>query len=168
MARKRTGKFYSKHEKEIMEKFGLKGTPQSGAGFLIKEDGYNENVLCQLKSTDSQSFKLTLDDLDKLEYHSIVEHKIPVFIVDFMGRDEQYLILKPENLVDLSEYLKLPKSRSETKIEPQNGIVDSLLGEQEKVSNKKMIKSSSNKKLLNDMKKERDKMYAGKKSNRKK
>ena len=168
MARKRTGKFYSKHEKEIMGKFGLKGTPQSGAGFLIKEDGYNENVLCQLKSTDSQSFKLTLDDLDKLEYHSIVEHKIPVFIVDFIGRDEQYLILKPENLVDLSEHLKLPKSRSEMKIEPQNGIVDSLLGEQEKDSGKKMIKSSSNKKLLNDMKKERDKLYAGKKSNRKK
>ena len=168
MARKRTGKFYSKHEKEIMEKFGLKGTPQSGAGFLIKEDGYNENVLCQLKSTDSQSFKLTLDDLDKLEYHSIVEHKIPVFIVDFMGRDEQYLILKPENLVDLSEYLKLPKSRSELKIKAHNDIVDSLLGEQEEGSNKKMIKSSSNKKLLNDMKKERDKLYAGKKSNRKK
>ena len=78
------------------------------------------------------------------------------------------MILKPENLVDLSEYLKLPKSRSETKIKAHNDIVDSLLGEQEKISNKKMIKSSSNKKLLNDMKKERDKLYAGKKSNRKK
>lgn len=149
-----------------MEKFGLKGTPQSGAGFLIKEDGYNENVLCQLKSTDAQSFKLTLDDIDKLEYHATVEHKIPVFIIDFLGRDEQYLVLKPENLVDLSEYLTLPKSRLESKIEAHKGIVNELIEGQEVERNKKrMIKSGSNKKLLDVMQKERDKRNAGKKNN---
>lgn len=38
MAR-RSGKFYSKNEKEIMRRFGLKPTKASGSGWIEKEDG---------------------------------------------------------------------------------------------------------------------------------
>ena len=74
-----------------MEEYGLKATPQSGAGWLIKEDGQNENIIAQLKSTDAQSYRISLDDIDKLEYHAMVENKIPLFIIEFLERDERYL-----------------------------------------------------------------------------
>lgn len=112
---RRTGKFYSKNEKEIMSKYGLKATPMSGAGWIAKEDGYNDYVLAQLKSTDANSYKLLLDDIDKLEYHAIVENKIPLFIIEFLQRDEVYFVLKPNDLVKLSKYLELGEYK-ETKI----------------------------------------------------
>lgn len=112
---RRTGKFYSKNEKEIMNRYGLKATPMSGAGWIAKEDGYNDYVLAQLKSTDANSYKLLLDDIDKLEYHAIVENKIPLFIIEFLQRDEVYFVLKPNDLVKLSKYLELGEYK-ETKI----------------------------------------------------
>ena len=36
---RRSGKFYSKNEKEIMRRFGLKPTKASGSGWIEKEDG---------------------------------------------------------------------------------------------------------------------------------
>ena len=112
---RRTGKFYSKNEKEIMNRYGLKATPMSGAGWIAKEDGYNDYVLAQLKSTDANSYKLLLDDIDKLEYHAIVENKIPLFIIEFLQRDEVYFVFKPNDLVKLSKYLELVEYK-ETKI----------------------------------------------------
>lgn len=112
---RRSGKFYSKNEKEIMSRYGLKATPMSGAGWIAKEDGYNDYVLAQLKSTDANSYKLLLDDIDKLEYHAIVENKIPLFIIEFLQRDEVYFVLKPNDLVKLSKYLELGEYK-ETKI----------------------------------------------------
>ena len=49
---KRTGKFYFRNEKEVLKSLGLTPTPQSGAGWVAKEDGENEIILAQLKSTD--------------------------------------------------------------------------------------------------------------------
>lgn len=112
---RRTGKFYGKNEKEIMSRYGLKATPMSGAGWIAKEDGYNDYVLAQLKSTDANSYKLLLDDIDKLEYHAIAENKIPLFIIEFLQRDEVYFVLKPNDLVKLSKYLELGEYK-ETKI----------------------------------------------------
>lgn len=136
---RRTGKFYSKNEKEIMNRYGLKATPMSGAGWIAKEDGYNDYVLAQLKSTDANSYKLLLDDIDKLEYHAIVENKIPLFIIEFLQRDEVYFVLKPNDLVKLSKYLELGEYK-ETK------ILNELNEKKEKELNNKRKKiESSNK-----------------------
>lgn len=139
---RRTGKFYSKNEKEIMSRYGLKATPMSGAGWIAKEDGYNDYVLAQLKSTDANSYKLLLDDIDKLEYHAIVENKIPLFIIEFLQRDEVYFVLKPNDLVKLSKYLELGEYK-ETKILNE---LNELNEKKEKESNNKRKKiESSNK-----------------------
>lgn len=103
--RKRKGKFYAKNEKETMEKFGLVPTSASGAGWIEKEDGYNENILCQLKSTYNNSYRVSLDDIDKLEYHAEVENKIPVFMIQFLDRDEVFLLIRPEELDRINKYL---------------------------------------------------------------
>ena len=107
--RKRKGKFYAKNEKETMEKFGLVPTSASGSGWIEKEDGYNENILCQLKSTHSNSYRVSLDDIDKLEYHAEVENKIPVFMIQFLERDEIFLLIRPEELTKVSKYIETGK-----------------------------------------------------------
>ena len=52
---KRTGKFWRKNERDVMERLGLEPTPNSGSGWIAKEDGQSDDVICQLKSTDAES-----------------------------------------------------------------------------------------------------------------
>lgn len=103
--RKRTGKWYSKNEKEVMQKLGLTPTKQSGAGWKEKEDGYNEKILAQLKSTDSDSYRVKLDDLRKLEYNASVEHKTPVFIIDFINQG-LYVLCRVDDLEHICDGLE--------------------------------------------------------------
>lgn len=105
MVRKRTGKWYSKNEKEVMQKLGLTPTKQSGAGWKEKEDGYNEKILAQLKSTDADSYRVKLDDLRKLEYHAAVEHKTPAFVIDFIGKG-LYVLCRVDDLNNVCEALE--------------------------------------------------------------
>ena len=84
---------------------GLEPTINSGSGWLQKEDGESEHVLCQLKSTDANSIRVFKHDLDLLEYNASVAHKIPVFAVQFIQSNEVYLLVKPEVLEDAAKYL---------------------------------------------------------------
>lgn len=103
---KRSGKFYRKNEAEVMKSLGLDPTPGSGCGWVVKEDGQSENVICQLKSTDAASISIKKLDIDKLEYNASVEKKIPVFAVQFLQTNDVYLIVRPENLQEVSEYIE--------------------------------------------------------------
>lgn len=103
---KRSGKFYRNNEKEVMRSLGLEPTPNSGSGWIVKEDGQNEEIICQLKSTDANSIKINKSDLDTLEYNSLVSHKLPVFVIQFLQSNQSYLILKPEDLNDIVKYIK--------------------------------------------------------------
>ena len=88
-----------------MKLLGLEPTPNSGSGWLVKEDGQNENVICQLKSTDNNSIKINKLDLDKLSYNSLVVHKLPVFAIQFLSSNEVYLLVKPEDITDIAKYI---------------------------------------------------------------
>lgn len=102
---KRKTKWYRKNEAEVMKDLGFEPTKNSGSTWLEKGDGQNENVICELKSTDANSYRLQLQDLQKIEHHGDVSHKIPVFAVQFIQANEVYLVLKPEDLIDLAEGL---------------------------------------------------------------
>ena len=106
---KRSGKFYRKNEKEVMESLGLKATPNSGSGWLIKEDGQNDYLICQLKSTDAQSIKINQKDIRILEHNSSVEHKLPVFAIQFLNTGEVWLMAKPEDFTEVSEFINTGK-----------------------------------------------------------
>jgi len=132
---KRSTKWYRKNEMEVMADLGLVGTKNSGAGFVEKEDGYNEYVLAQLKSTDGQSIKVCLDDIEKLEYHAKVEHKLPVFVIEFNQTNDVYILVKPIDLPNMSQYLKTGQAVvSENHIELANIEAPTI---------KKMITSSA-------------------------
>nr|DAO87619.1 MAG TPA: hypothetical protein [Caudoviricetes sp.] len=146
MNNKRSGKFYRKNEAEVMRSLGLEPTPNSGSGWIVKEDGQSEDVICQLKSTDAMSIKINLKDIETLEYNALVAHKLPVFAIQFLCNNQTYLLVKPEDLQDVSGLIvgnKPDNSRYETLgIEntglggPSNGVKEKSKG------NRKIIKSS--------------------------
>lgn len=103
---KRSGKFYRKNEAEVMKSLGLDPTPNSGSGWIVKEDGQNENVICQLKSTDASSISVKKLDIDKLEYNAMVAKKLPVFALQFLQSGDVFLLVRPEHLQEVSEYIE--------------------------------------------------------------
>ena len=85
-----------------MKKYGLTPTINSGSGWIQKEDGENADIICQLKSTDTDSIKVNLLDLHKLLYHADVAHKIPLFVVQFLQQNEEYCIMRIEDVQSLA------------------------------------------------------------------
>lgn len=148
---KRSGKFYRKNEREVMKNLGFEPTPNSGSGWVVKEDGQNEDAICQLKSTDAKSIRIDQRDIEILEYNASVSHKIPVFAIQFLNTNEVFLLVRPEHLKDVVRVVKGERPRDtqsdflgiETQAsEVQRGISESDL--KPKGSYKSVIKSSAN------------------------
>lgn len=136
---KRSGKFYRKNEAEVMKSLGLKPTKNSGSGWVEKEDGQSDQVICQLKSTDAQSIKLNKKDFDVLNYNAAVAHKLPVFAIQFIQSNEVYLLVKPDMLTEVAQYIETGEHTS------MNDFVGVELSEHEEmIPKRKVIKSSSN------------------------
>ena len=146
MNNKRSGKFYRKNEAEVMRSLGLEPTPNSGSAWIVKEDGQSEDVICQLKSTDAMSMKINLKDIETLEYNALVAHKLPVFAIQFLCNNQTYLLVKPEDLQDVSGLIvgnKPDNSRYETLGIENTGLGGPSNGVKEKPKgNRKIIKSS--------------------------
>lgn len=106
MAMRRSGKWYRKNEEDVMRRLGLEPTKNSGSGWIEKEDGQSEHIICQLKSTDASSIRVVKQDLDTLAHNAQVAHKLPVFVVQYLQSDEVYLVLKPEVLEQVAQYLQ--------------------------------------------------------------
>ena len=135
----RSFKFYRKNEEEVMKSLGLNPTKNSGSYWIEKEDGYNDYVICQLKSTDAQSIKVNQKDIRALEKNAMIEHKIPMFAIQFLNTGEVWLMLKPDDLPDAAEYI-LTGSIKENRVE-QLGI-DLEASEDLRAISHKSIKSS--------------------------
>ena len=122
-----------------MNSLGLKPTKNSGSGWVEKEDGISDAVICQLKSTDKESIKLNKRDIDVLNYNAGVCHKMPVFAIQFLQDNEVYLLVKPDMLTDIAEYIETGTYTS------QNDFLDLDVSDVEEttIKAKRKIKSSS-------------------------
>jgi hypothetical protein len=122
-----------------MKSLGLKPTKNSGSGWVEKEDGISDAVICQLKSTDKESIKLNKRDIDVLNYNAGVCHKMPVFAVQFLQSNEVYLLVKPDMLTDIAKYIETGTYTN------QNDFLDLDVSDTEEttVKAKRKIKSSS-------------------------
>lgn len=125
----RTHKFYSKNEKELAKLLGMKAIPGSGSGWIAKEDMESDIVLAQLKSTDKDSYTIRQLDIKKLEYNAGVEHKTPVFIIQFLQEDKLYGLVPLEVLNGLLPTLN-------------NKPTEIVIEASKEVENKKSIKST--------------------------
>lgn len=101
----RTGRWYRKNEREVMEAFGLRPVLGSGSGWVCKEDGEGECVIAQLKSTDKESLRLQQIDLERLELHAATAHKLPLFVVEFLAAQRKYFVVSPSVLQELAALL---------------------------------------------------------------
>lgn len=108
---KRSTKFYRKNEAEVMQALGLRPTINSGAGWVEKEDGANDDVLCQLKSTDARSIRIDKKDIEALEIHAAQSGKAPVFAVQFLRDGSLYLLMRPGFLGQIARGLALEEVR---------------------------------------------------------
>lgn len=151
---KRSGKFYFKNEKEVMKSLGLKQTKGSGNQWLEKEDGQNDYLICQLKSTDAESIRVKQKDIRILEYNADVAHKIPIFAIQFLNTGEVWLMAKPEDFTEVAEYLNTGKTEVKKQV-----LVD--LHEKPK---KKINKIKSSADAREEFKKEQNKKYEKTKS----
>lgn len=158
---KRTGKWYFKNEKEIMRKLGLEPTKGSGSGWIVKEDGQNENVIAQLKSTDKESYKLNKLDLEKLEYHANVEHKIPLFVIQFLQDNELYFVIKPQDIEWIYKYIKGDKkfTRSPLVVSEDYCEVNDIPIKSKQIKSTNKSKCEMQKLLLSERKR-KDEQYA--------
>jgi Holliday junction resolvase len=134
---KRSGKFYRNNEKEVMKKLGFEPTYNSGSGWVEKEDGENDYLLGQLKSTDAQSIKVNQKDLRILEEHSVTSHKVPVFVIQFLNTNEVWLIVKPGDITDVSKYIETGEK------ETRENLIDISKVSETKVKNNVRIKSGA-------------------------
>lgn len=149
---KRSFKFYRKNEAEVMESLGLKPTLNSGSTWIEKEDGQNDFVICQLKSTDAQSIAVKQKDLRALENNAITSYKLPLFAIQFLNTNEVWLMAKPEDFSKIAEYIDTGKT------EIEKPVIDSV----NTTINKKVISSSEN--ARNDFHKLRNQKYEKKRS----
>lgn len=124
-------KFWFKNEKEVMKQLGFRPVKGSGSGWVEKEDGESDVALAQLKSTESESYKLNYLDIEKLEYHASVSHKLPVFVIEFLHRGT-YLLFNVNDLDNLYDFLV------DNKVEKKEPVININEG----VLKRKTIKSS--------------------------
>lgn len=153
MAMKRSGKFYRKNEAEVMESLGLKPTKNSGSGWIEKEDGQSDDIICQLKSTDAESIRIHKKDLDVLSYNAAVAHKLPVFAIQFLQSNETYLLVKPDMLSEVAQYIKTGEYTS------TNEFVGVNLSEHEDITVKAVRKIKSSSKAREQFKKENEQKF---------
>lgn len=95
---KRTTKWYRKNEEEVIKRLGLKPTRNSGATWIEKADGQNDNYICELKSTDKESFSIKQSVLHRLEAQAIEAHKLPLFAFQFINTDEVWVAVKESDI----------------------------------------------------------------------
>jgi len=106
---KHNTKFYFRNEKEVMKSLGLTPTKGSGSGWIEKEDGQNEYLIAQLKSTEAESIRIKFSDIKTLEYNASVAHKVPVFVVEDLNTKDLYLVAKPFNIPVIAKYIETGK-----------------------------------------------------------
>lgn len=149
----RKQKFWFKNEKRVMKRLGFEPVPGSGSGWVNKEDGENDFALAQLKSTDADSYRLNYLDIEKLEYHAAVSHKIPVMFVEFMDRGI-YAVLKVENIIDFAQTLAGSKQKTSSDVKSPFAFVEAI-----NLSKPSRQLVSNNKKDRNKFFEEREKQW---------
>lgn len=168
-----------------MKKLGFEPVPGSGSGWINKEDGESEWFIAQLKSTDKNSFTIKREDIDKLEYHAMVSHKIPIFVNEFLGDGEIYLTINLKDLDDGIKYHLLSqgsqgpseKQNTEGNIIYHNDILSAPEGTPEAldmasnmdhIPTRTMVRSEGREKYQKIREKEWEKKNADRKTNRRK
>lgn len=138
-------RWYRKNEAEVMQQLGFSPVPNSGAGWISKEDGENGWGLCQLKSTDRDSISIKLQDINVLETHAAVSHKIPVFSIQYIKQNKTMLLISPEDLPKIAAIIMSDEKEREKVLKKvlTNKDKDDIITTETVKTNGKVIRSST-------------------------
>lgn len=103
---KQSTRFYRRDERDTNDDYGLKSRRDSGAGWINKLDGEDNDRIVSMKSTEAGSFRVTFADLAELEYQALIANKLPVFLVKDLTNDKRYFIIEESNLADTAKMMK--------------------------------------------------------------
>ena len=121
-----------------MEALGLRPTKNSGAGWVEKEDGQNDYLIAQLKSTDANSIRVQLKDIEVLEANALVAHKVPMFVIQFLGTGDTFIMARPSDMSQVVKYINTGECQR-----PTEGF-DLTQGKKPKVNKIKSSEGSRN------------------------
>lgn len=131
-----------------MRSLGLMPTKNSGSGWVEKEDGQSDEVICQLKSTDAESIRINLLDWDTLNRNAAVAHKTPVFCIQFLKTNTVLLACEPQHLQELAEYINTGKAPQ--RFEDFLGVETKTLEQTDSITGKVVRSSENARKAFND------------------
>lgn len=128
-----------------MKRIGFMPVKGSGSGWVHKEDGESDVALAQLKSTEAESYRINYFDIEKLEYHASVSHKLPVFVIEFLNRGT-YLLFNVNDLGNLYQFLVDGKiEMKEREIEYEEAAVKRERVESSKIDRQKFYQERDKK-----------------------
>jgi len=73
----------------------------SGNGWIRKADVRSEKELWELKITSAKSYSLKDAELSKHNDQAIVDGRIPVFMIEFDGSGNEWIILSKDDYLEL-------------------------------------------------------------------
>lgn len=92
-----------KQERQLASELTGVRNSGSGNGWVHKSDIRTPNELVEAKITSAKSFSLKDADLQKNSDYAIVDGRIPIFLVEFQGSGNKWVILSYEDYLDLRE-----------------------------------------------------------------
>ena len=95
-------KAWSKMERNTAARYNGRTTPQSGAGWVAKNDvrTFTESIEC--KTTKAASFSLKVSELKKADKTALLDGRRMVFEIQFEGRGK-YVVLNEEDYLELRD-----------------------------------------------------------------
>lgn len=98
-----TVKDSQRQEKALARMSGGTVNSGSGNGWIRKGDVRTDNELWELKITSAKSYYLKDTDLIKLNTQALIDGRIPIFMVEFKGTGNEWVILSKDDYMDLRE-----------------------------------------------------------------
>lgn len=139
-----------------MKQLGLVGTYNSGSGWLEKEDGQSEYIICQLKSTDADNIRIGMKDINTLESNARIAHKVPLFVIQFLKSNDLFALVRLEDIPQINDFINTGCCERK----------ECIVSEESTECDVKVVKSGNREDFWNEKQKEREEWQRRLKSNR--
>lgn len=92
-----------KQERALARERGGFVNSGSGNGWVRKSDVRTEEELWEAKITSAKSFSLKDADLSKNKDYALVDGRIPLFLIQFLGSGNEWVVIDKEDYLELKE-----------------------------------------------------------------
>lgn len=96
-----------KQEKQLAKRLDGSVNSGSGNGWVRKSDVRTDNELWELKITDAKSYSLKDVELIKNSNQALIDGRIPIFLIEFKGTGNRWVILDENDYLDLRERARI-------------------------------------------------------------